>query len=47
VKIRIIEVADFKEQFFKKYSEISSILEINSLLAEGKEGMKKKMSDIL
>jgi len=46
VKKRIIEVADFKEEFFKKYTQISSILEINSLLAEGKEGMKKKVSNI-
>jgi len=40
VKKRIIEVADFKEEFFKKYTQISSILEINSLLAEGKEGIQ-------
>ena len=46
-KKRIIEVADLKDKFYKKYTEISSILEINQLLAEGKEGMKKKMSNIL
>ena len=47
MKKRIIEVTDFKEKFFKKYTEISSILEINSLLAEGKEEIKKKVSYIL
>jgi len=42
-----MEVCDFKEQFFKKYIEISSVIEINSLLAEGKEGMQENISSIL